>query len=101
MGWGNFFKDLGRGVLKVAAASNPALGMVAPLVDIAEETFGRGTGNQKKEFVVGTVKTLLRGLDNNDDVEFGVKDWAILLECVDDAIELHIKIRKATNWIPE
>ncbi len=100
MDWGSFLKDMGKATLKVATEANPALGMIAPLVDIAEDMFGHGSGPEKKAFVFSTIKGLLVALDNNEEAEFGVKDWAMSLEGVESAIEAHVKIRNATNWWP-
>jgi uncharacterized protein (DUF1778 family) len=68
------------------------------LVDKAESLFGKGKGSNKKEFVVASAKMALEALDRNERVEFGVKDWALLLDGIEEAIEASVKIRKATNW---
>ena len=99
MDWGKLLKGIGKGALKVAGEANPVLGLVGPLVDAAEDTFtGNKTGVQKKEFVFASIKGMLLALDENDSAEFGVTDWAMFLDAVDQAIEVQVKIRKSTNW---
>tara|TARA_R100001530_G_scaffold15947_1_gene14107 strand:- start:1156 stop:1464 length:309 start_codon:yes stop_codon:yes gene_type:complete len=98
MDWGKLLKGIGKGALRVAGEANPVLGMVGPLVDAAEDTFGKGAGADKKEFVFSSIKGMLLSLDQNDSAEFGVTDWAMFLDAVDQAIEVQVKIRKSTNW---
>jgi hypothetical protein len=91
----------GTSVADIALDSTP-LGHfidIENLVDLAEASFtGERRGIDKEAWILSVVLPLLTELDNNDQVEFGVKDWDELMNGVKLSIQAAVKIRNATTW---
>lgn len=109
MNFGSIMKKIGQGALiggKMVLNANPATAMIGPLVDLAENKItGRHQGEAKMDFVLKAIEPALRELDSNDTVEWGVKDWDMLIMAVKRSVTLVVEARKiealvdkATTW---
>jgi hypothetical protein len=109
MNFKDVLKKIGQGALiggRFFLNTNPATAMIDDLVGFAESAItGRHQGTAKMDMVLNLLEPALRELDNNDEVEWGVKDWGALISAIKASANLAVEAQRiraaidlATTW---
>ncbi len=58
-------------------------------------------GADRLGLIMGLLEPALQELDNNDQVEWGVKDWALLIDAITRSIALAVEAKKIRDMVDE